>query len=28
MSIIGGALVYGTIVAYSAAFSQEDSEFE
>jgi len=28
MSIIGGGLVYGTILAYSAAFSQEDSEYE
>ncbi|KAF7304921.1 hypothetical protein MKEN_01206400 [Mycena kentingensis (nom. inval.)] len=28
MSILGGGLVYGTILAYSAAFSQEDSEFD
>ncbi|KAG6909695.1 hypothetical protein DXG01_015896 [Tephrocybe rancida] len=28
MSIIGGGLVYGTILAYSAAFSQEDSDYE
>jgi len=28
MSIIGGSLVYGTILAYSAAFKQEDSEFD
>ncbi|KAF9246509.1 vacuolar protein sorting 55 superfamily protein [Melanogaster broomeanus] len=28
MSIIGGALVYGTILAYSAAFAQDDSEFD
>ncbi|KAI4524345.1 vacuolar protein sorting 55 [Schizophyllum commune] len=28
MSIIGGGLVYGTILAYSAAFKQEDSEFD
>ncbi|EPT06163.1 hypothetical protein FOMPIDRAFT_1034107 [Fomitopsis schrenkii] len=28
MSIIGGGLVYGTILAYSAAFRQEDSEFD
>ncbi|PCH38068.1 vacuolar protein sorting 55 [Wolfiporia cocos MD-104 SS10] len=26
MSIIGGALVYGTILAYSATFKQEDSD--
>ncbi|KAF9464725.1 vacuolar protein sorting 55 [Collybia nuda] len=28
MSIVGGGLVYGTILAYSAAFSQEDAEYE
>ncbi|KAF8238646.1 vacuolar protein sorting 55 superfamily protein [Tricholoma matsutake] len=28
MSITGGALVYGTILAYSAAFKQEDSEYD
>ncbi|KAH8833600.1 vacuolar protein sorting 55, partial [Flagelloscypha sp. PMI_526] len=28
MSILGGGLVYGTILAYSAAFKQEESEFE
>ncbi|KAJ7632642.1 vacuolar protein sorting 55 superfamily protein [Roridomyces roridus] len=28
MSIFGGGLVYGTILAYSAAFSQEESEFD
>jgi len=28
MSIIGGGLVYGTILAYSAAFKQEDSEYD
>jgi len=28
MSIIGGGLVYGTILAYSAAFKQDDSEFD
>jgi len=28
MSIVGGSLVYGTIQAYSAAFKQEDSEFD
>ncbi|EAU88630.1 vacuolar protein sorting 55 superfamily protein [Coprinopsis cinerea okayama7 len=28
MSIAGGGLVYGTILAYSAAFSQEDSEYD
>ncbi|KAJ8462586.1 hypothetical protein ONZ45_g1693 [Pleurotus djamor] len=28
MSIIGGGLVYGTILAYSAAFRQEDSEYD
>ncbi|KAG6850995.1 hypothetical protein H0H93_004482 [Arthromyces matolae] len=28
MSIIGGGLVYGTILAYSAAFTQEDSDYE
>ncbi|EIN07357.1 vacuolar protein sorting 55 [Punctularia strigosozonata HHB-11173 SS5] len=28
MSIIGGGLVYGTILAYTAAFKQEESEFE
>jgi len=28
MSLIGGGLVYGTILAYAAAFRQEDSEFE
>ncbi|KAI0341610.1 vacuolar protein sorting 55 protein [Trametopsis cervina] len=28
MSIIGGSLVYGTILAYSSAFKQEDSDYE
>ncbi|EKM55574.1 uncharacterized protein PHACADRAFT_256286 [Phanerochaete carnosa HHB-10118-sp] len=28
MSIIGGSLVYGTILAYSAAFRQEESDFD
>ncbi|KIP09571.1 hypothetical protein PHLGIDRAFT_22803 [Phlebiopsis gigantea 11061_1 CR5-6] len=28
MSIIGGGLVYGTIIAYSAAFKQEESDYE
>jgi len=28
MSIVGGGLVYGTILAYSAAFKQEESEFD
>jgi len=28
MSIIGGGLVYGTIIAYSAAFKQDDSEYD
>ncbi|KIJ69382.1 hypothetical protein HYDPIDRAFT_179214 [Hydnomerulius pinastri MD-312] len=28
MSIIGGGLVYGTILAYSAAFKQEDSDYD
>lgn len=28
MSIVGGGLVYGTILAYSAAFRQDDSDFE
>jgi hypothetical protein len=28
MSLIGGGLVYGTILAYTAAFRQDDSEFE
>ncbi|KAH9180693.1 vacuolar protein sorting 55 [Lactarius sanguifluus] len=28
MSLIGGGLVYGTILAYAAAFRQDDSEFE
>ncbi|KAH9951943.1 vacuolar protein sorting 55 protein [Amylocystis lapponica] len=28
MSIVGGALVYGTILAYSAAFKQEDSDYD
>ncbi|KIY72191.1 vacuolar protein sorting 55 [Cylindrobasidium torrendii FP15055 ss-10] len=28
MSIVGGGLVYGTIVAYSAAFTQDESEFD
>ncbi|KAF8163322.1 vacuolar protein sorting 55, partial [Crassisporium funariophilum] len=28
MSIAGGGLVYGTILAYSAAFSQEDSDYD
>jgi len=28
MSIIGGGLVYATILAYSAAFSQEESDYD
>ncbi|CAA7271681.1 unnamed protein product [Cyclocybe aegerita] len=28
MSIVGGGLVYATIMAYSAAFSQEDSDYD
>jgi len=28
MSIIGGGLVYGTILAYSAAFKQDDAEYD
>ncbi|KAK0450916.1 related to VPS55-protein involved in late endosome to vacuole trafficking [Armillaria ostoyae] len=28
MSIIGGGLVYGTILAYSAAFKQDESDFD
>ncbi|KAJ7582681.1 vacuolar protein sorting 55, partial [Mycena floridula] len=28
MSIVGGTLVYGTILAYSAAFAQESDEYE
>ncbi|KAI9507372.1 vacuolar protein sorting 55 [Russula earlei] len=28
MSLIGGGLVYGTILAYTAAFKQDDSEYE
>jgi len=28
MSIAGGGLVYGTIMAYSAAFNQEGSDYE
>jgi len=28
MSLIGGGLVYGTIMAYTAAFRQEDSDYE
>ncbi|KAF5391256.1 hypothetical protein D9757_001864 [Collybiopsis confluens] len=28
MSIVGGGLVYGTILAYSQAFKQEDSDFD
>ncbi|GJE90815.1 vacuolar protein sorting 55 protein [Phanerochaete sordida] len=28
MSIIGGSLVYGTILAYSAAFKQDESDFD
>ncbi|KAH8106970.1 vacuolar protein sorting 55 protein [Cristinia sonorae] len=28
MSIVGGALVYGTILAYTAAFRQEDSDYD
>ncbi|KAL4067643.1 vacuolar protein sorting 55 superfamily protein [Scleroderma citrinum] len=28
MSIIGGGLVYSTILAYAAAFRQDDSEFD
>jgi len=28
MSVVGGALVYGTILAYSAAFKQESDDYE
>ncbi|KAI0273778.1 vacuolar protein sorting 55 [Gloeopeniophorella convolvens] len=28
MSLIGGGLVYGTILAYTAAFKQDDSDFD
>jgi len=28
MSIAGGGLVYGTIMAYAAAFNQEESDYE
>ncbi|PSR74150.1 hypothetical protein PHLCEN_2v10106 [Hermanssonia centrifuga] len=28
MSIVGGSLVYGTILAYSAAFKQDESDFD
>jgi len=28
MSLIGGGLVYGTILAYTAAFKQDESDFE
>jgi len=28
MSIVGGALVYGTILAYSAAFKQDSDDYE
>ncbi|KAI0818739.1 vacuolar protein sorting 55 protein [Irpex lacteus] len=28
MSIIGGSLVYGTILAYSAAFKEEESDYD
>ncbi|EKM82664.1 hypothetical protein AGABI1DRAFT_111246 [Agaricus bisporus var. burnettii JB137-S8] len=28
MSIVGGGLVYGTILAYSAAFNQSESEYD
>lgn len=28
MSIVGGGLIYGTIMAYAAAFKQDDSEFD
>ncbi|KAF8350688.1 vacuolar protein sorting 55 superfamily protein, partial [Amanita rubescens] len=28
MSIVGGGLVYGTIMAYAAAFKQDDSEYD
>ncbi|KAJ4487928.1 vacuolar protein sorting 55 superfamily protein [Lentinula aciculospora] len=28
MSIVGGGLVYGTILAYSQAFKQDESEFD
>lgn len=28
MSIVGGGLVYGTILAYAAAFKQENSEYD
>ncbi|EDR14304.1 uncharacterized protein LACBIDRAFT_181878 [Laccaria bicolor S238N-H82] len=28
MSVAGGGLVYGTILAYAAAFSQEDSDYD
>ncbi|KAI0062279.1 vacuolar protein sorting 55 [Artomyces pyxidatus] len=28
MSIVGGGLVYGTILSYTAAFKQDDSEYD
>ncbi|KAA1471142.1 vacuolar protein sorting 55 [Dentipellis sp. KUC8613] len=28
LSIVGGGLVYGTILAYTAAFKEEESEFD
>ncbi|KAF8798043.1 vacuolar protein sorting 55 [Phlegmacium glaucopus] len=28
MSIVGGGLVYGTILAYAAAFNQEESDYD
>ncbi|KAG9318494.1 vacuolar protein sorting 55 superfamily protein [Chiua virens] len=28
MSVVGGGLVYGTILAYAAAFRQDDSEYD
>jgi len=28
MSVVGGALVYGTILAYSAAFKQDSDDYE
>jgi len=28
MSVAGGGLVYGTIIAYSAAFNQEESDYD
>ncbi|KAJ3920292.1 vacuolar protein sorting 55, partial [Lentinula edodes] len=28
MSIMGGGLVYGTILAYSQAFKEDESEFD